>query len=110
LQIESTGKSGGSVLPLKYLPLTLAGIHALLAIVLFGSAAVFPERNGLAPILLFFVDFPISLVWEWVRKTLDHDLGYIARLIMDCCVYTLGGSLWFYGIGLAVRQAIRALR
>jgi hypothetical protein len=95
---------------MKYLPLTLAGVHALLAIVVFGSAIVSPERNGLAPILLFFTDFPVSLVLEWVRKALDHNLGYTARLITDCCVYTLGGSLWFYGIGVALRQAIQALR
>jgi len=95
---------------MKHLPLTLAGIHAILAIVVFGSAIVSPERNGLAPILLFFTDFPVSLGLEWVRKALDHNLGYTARLIMDCGVYTVGGSLWIYGIGVALRQGIRALR
>jgi hypothetical protein len=95
---------------MKWLPVGLAGAHALLVVLIFGSAYVAPERNGLAPVLLLFIDFPCSVLIEAFRKFLDADVAYLQRLLIDAVAYLILGSCWFYAIGLLIRQAVLRLR
>lgn|GEM_PF-3471129 len=94
---------------MRFLPLTLAVLHAAFAITLFWLAIAQPELNALAPAYLLYTDFPISLSYGSLSKLVfvDH-WEYVTRLIIDCTICTLVGSAWFYCVGLVVRRIIQA--
>src|SRR3984893_9063242 len=94
---------------MRFLPLTLAVLHAAFAITLFWLAIAQPELNALAPAYLLYTDFPISLSYGSLSKLVfvDH-WEYVTRLIIDCTICTLVGSAWFYCVGLVVRRIFQA--
>jgi hypothetical protein len=94
---------------MRWLPLSFAIAHALSAIAMFGMALHSPERGGLAPVAVYYLDFPCSLIFEPLRRALHGDLGVSSRLIVDGSVYVVLGSLWFYAIGLMLRRIFTSL-
>ena len=95
---------------MKWLPLTLAGLHGSLVVIIFSAAYIDPERHGLAPVVLLFTDFPLSVLLELVRKALHGNFDYGQRLLIDGFVYFVFGSCWFYAIGWIIRKAVARLR
>jgi hypothetical protein len=89
------------------LPARLAIIHALIAAAAFGMALRSPERGGLAPIAVYYLDLPCSLLFDPLRRALHDDLGLSGRLVVDAGVYIALGSAWFYAIGLVLCRVRR---
>ena len=71
--------------------------HALLALVVFGSAIAYPARTGLLPLVMFCVDLPVSLLFELIASKFGD--AYSARLLADAILYLIGGSSWYFAIG-----------
>ena len=69
-------------------------IHAVFVAVVFGSAIYNPLRAGLLPIVAFVADFPLSLLIEWLGKSVGG-----SRLLFDAFAYLIVGSAWFYFLG-----------
>lgn len=84
---------------MKALPITLAGIHALACVVIFGAAIGDPERSGLLPLILYFSDYPASLAMELIRGALHGSMDIEGQFAVDGLVYLTFGSAWFYLIG-----------
>src|SRR2546421_610531 len=94
---------------LKSLPFILAFLHAAFTLLIFGAAISSPETRGLLPIVLYFADYPCSLVMEFLRKSLHGELTVTGRLLVDCAVYLVIGSAWFFAIGTLVRMGLSRL-
>jgi len=94
---------------MKYLPCALAGVHAALTVLLFGGAILSPERSGLLPVILYWVDYPCSIVMNWLRNLLHPDWSVESNLFIDGTVFFIIGSLWFYLMGSLVRSALPKL-
>ena len=87
----------------RFLPLELAGLHALVTILVFGAAIKTPERLGLLPLIIFYADYPFSLLLNWLRNILHFGESIRGNLVVDGAVFLIFGSLWFYFIGLLLR-------
>jgi hypothetical protein len=76
-----------------------AGLHTALILSCFGAALVQPERSGLLPVVVYFVDLPASLLCEPLRHGL-HQLvqSLAARLTVDALVYGILGGAWWLGL------------
>jgi hypothetical protein len=79
---------------MRHLPLIFGCVHAVFVAVVFGSAICNPIRASLLPIFVFAADFPLSLLIEWLGKSLGS-----SRLLFDAFAYLILGSAWFYFIG-----------
>jgi hypothetical protein len=97
---------------MKWLPPLLAGIHAVVGIVVFSAAIVSPVRSGLLPNILVFMDWPVSFLLEYLRDVPGDyfQIGLRQQLLIDGIIYVILGSLWFYGIGVLVRTIYAKLR
>ena len=91
---------------LKLLPASLACIHLLIASLLFGAAILAPNRAALGPVILYYIDYPCSIMFEWLRGNLHGNLGYVMRLIIDGAIYGVFGSCWFYFLGVVLKKGI----
>jgi len=94
---------------MKSLPIAMAGVHAAACIVVFGLAIRDPERSGLLPVLLYFSDYPASVLMETVRRALHFDLRPEGRLLVDGVVYVTFGSGWYYLLGWLLRAGVRRI-
>ena len=94
---------------MKSLPCALAGVHAVLTVLLFGAAILSPERSGLLPVFLYWVDYPCSIGMNWLRNLLHPDWSVESNLLIDGAVFFTIGSLWFYLIGSLMRSALLKL-
>ena len=91
---------------MKTLPWILALVNVVFTLVVFMYAIISPEKNGLLPILVYFLDLPASLGAEWLRDLLHDHFGLVTKLTIDCLVYTVVGFVWFYLIGTVLRMII----
>jgi hypothetical protein len=92
---------------LKVLPFILAGMHAVIAAGVFGMAISNPARSGLFPLVLYYIDYPCSILMESLRRSLHGTAGN--SLVVDGLVYGIVGTLWFFLIGLLLRAVIERL-
>ena len=58
---------------MKRLPVIFAAIHAALTLLVFGKAIASPERSGLLPLIMYYLDYPCSTFMNWVRHLLHPD-------------------------------------
>jgi hypothetical protein len=86
---------------LKSLPFIFGGAHAILSIGIFGLAITDPERKGLLPLVMYFVDYPCSILIESLCRSLRRSTGDI--FLVGGVVYGIVGSLWFFLIGFLIR-------
>jgi hypothetical protein len=86
---------------LKSLPFIFGGTHAILSIWIFGLASTDPERKGLLPLIMYFLDYPCSILMESLCHSLRRSTVDI--FLVGGLVYGIVGSLWFSLIGFVVR-------
>jgi hypothetical protein len=86
---------------LHSLPFIFGGAHAIVSISVFGFAITDPVRMGLLPLVMYFVDYPCSLLMESLRRGLHGNA--IDNLVVDGLVYSIVGSVWFFMIGFLIR-------
>ncbi len=94
---------------MKKLPWILALLNVVFTFVVFMYAIMNPEKNGLLPILVYFVDVPASFGAERLRDLLHDHFSLVTRLTIDCLIYMLVGFVWFYLIGTVLRLIILRL-
>jgi hypothetical protein len=87
----------------KSLPLMLGSLHAIFAATVFGLAIRSPERGGLLPLLVYYVDYPLSIVLDGIRHILHRTGSLQYNLFADAFTFVILGSLWFYCIGILLR-------
>lgn len=93
---------------LKLIPWILAGLHALLTIVVF-LVGNLSSRAGLLPIIVYAVDYPCSALFiEPLRHAIPHEWGS-TKVILDATLYLLLGSVWFYSIGVLIKLGLARL-
>ena len=93
---------------MKELPWFLAIVHAAIALLIFGIAATSEASAGL-PILIVLLDYPASLLAQWLTELLPN-LGQTLENVIDAVVYTIVGSVWFYLIGWLLRAIFQKLK
>jgi hypothetical protein len=86
------------------LPIIFAISHAILTVVVFGVAIFSPVRSGLMPILIFGLDFPISILIIKVHDLIGFDFGVRGVLLVDASLFLVFGTVWFYLIGLILSK------
>jgi hypothetical protein len=87
----------------RKLPMSLAMMHALVALCVFSIALVSPVRSGLLPIIVFVVDIPASFLIIQI-----HELtGYGYAVLIDAVAFLVLGSAWWYGIGMFFAMLIK---
>jgi hypothetical protein len=86
------------------LPLAFASMHAALTILVFAIAIICPIRSGLLPIIMFGLDFPVSILIIKVHDLIGFDWGVRGVLLIDALLFLSIGTAWFYLIGLAVSK------
>ena len=86
---------------LESLPFIFGGTHAILSIWIFGLASTDPERKGLLPLIMYFVDYPCSILMESLCRSLSRSTVDI--FLVGGLVYGIVGSLWFSLIGFLIR-------
>ncbi len=59
------------------------------------------------PLVLYFADYPASLLANVIRSGLHGDFGTEGRLVVDGVAYLLIGSSWYYLLGLILRAATK---
>src|SRR6266567_754217 len=79
---------------MKKLPWILALLNVVFTFVVFMYAIMNPEKNGLLPILVYFVDVPASFGAERLRDLLHDHFSLVTRLTIDCLIYMLVGFVW----------------
>jgi|GEM_PF-420290 len=86
--------------------LIVAGIamalHTALAVFLFGAAIRDPIRSGLAPVLVYMCDIPVSYGIELLRQIFHQNDDYYRALKTDCALYVVIGGVWWGFIGAVV--------
>lgn len=92
---------------LKVLPFVLAGLHAVIAVGVFSMAISNPARSGLLPLVLYYIDYPCSILMESLRRSLQGTA--VNSLVVDGLVYGIIGTLWFFLIGLLLRAVVERL-
>ena len=85
------------------LPITLVAAHAVLVWVVFRAALLHPERAGLAPLIAYEPDLPVSIAI--VRVTRRFALDYDMRLYVDAASFAVVGSVWWFLVGTVARRA-----
>jgi hypothetical protein len=94
---------------LRWLPIVLASLHAVVTLLIFIRAIRAPERSGLLPVVMFYVDYPISIGLGRLSNVLPDDSPVEQRLTFDAITFLVLGSAWYYLLGILVRLAIRRL-
>ncbi len=91
---------------IKWLPWSLAALHAAWVILLFGEAIYDMERHGMNPILLYFTDYPFSVIELWFYHLIP--MGWPEQWIAGL-IFLVLGSAWFYLIGWVIRTVATKL-
>ena len=78
-----------------------AAVHACVISVIFGSAIAYPARAGLLPLVAVALDFPFSLLFEFVSSKMGV-AG--SRILVVWLLYGLLGSAWFFALGCGVQR------
>jgi hypothetical protein len=94
---------------IRSLPFMLAGLHAAFTVIVFVLANKRPGGLELLPLIVFTLDYPISLLLVRVSNLFDPYLGFKGRELVDCSAFLIGGSAWFYLIGWLARAAVLRL-
>jgi heme/copper-type cytochrome/quinol oxidase subunit 2 len=95
---------------MKRLPIVLGVGHLLFACVVYTGACASPDRHGLSPLLIHWLTFPLSIVLEWLRRSVYTLIAvdtYASRLAIEAALYAVLGSAWWFGIGVVVSRAAR---
>ena len=92
---------------MKRLPLFLACGNAIISTICFAAAILNPLRAGLLPLIVFFLDYPASLVIQRIGDTIATHIE--ARMLAYYFVYLLLGALWYYVGGIVIRFLIDRL-
>jgi hypothetical protein len=79
--------------------------HAILSLIVFGSAITNPLRASLLPIVMFCVDLPFSFLFEFISEHVAGAAGF--TLLSDAILYTVLGSAWFFAIGEFLSRLLR---
>jgi low temperature requirement protein LtrA len=90
------------------LALWLAWLHVAFVLIIFGSAIANPYRADLLPVVVFCIDFPLSLLIEAIAQSLAKT--FYNALLLDGTLYVILGSLWYAGIGEAITRFIRTTK
>ncbi len=100
--------SRSSQIAMRYIPYVLVALHALLAILAFGVAALNPNTEHMALLLLLLVaDLPWSLAFEFGSAAIAGSPDSSLRLWINFALYLSLGTLWYYWIGRGVVWVLR---
>jgi hypothetical protein len=96
---------------MKIASMIVAVIHLALVVLCFQAAIFNPMRAGLAPLIVFQVDFPVSYLVMGIAHFTDAAVperyAYTGRLIFDGILFAIIGTLWWL---LVVQIAGRLFR
>jgi hypothetical protein len=98
---------------MKRLPVILATSHALLVVVIYSFVVSDMNRYGTLPILLFFLDFPISLISESaapVVNAIDNSIDYKCLHVIAGAAYFVTGTIWFFLIGKFIQYVGKLIK
>jgi hypothetical protein len=60
-----------------------------------------PDRKGLLPLVMYFVDYPCSILMESLCRSLRS--SRVDIFLVGGLVYGIVGSMWFFLIGFLIR-------
>src|SRR5580698_4237129 len=93
----------------KRLPLFLAAINIIVSVLCFAAAISSPEKRGLAPIIVFGMDVPVSFLLVQSHPFLWANFELHTAMVIDGAIFTVGGAAWFYALGLVISKAIEKM-
>ena len=93
----------------RKLPLFLVAINVTVSVLCFVAAISSPEKRGLAPIIVFGMDVPVSFLLIQAHSFLWARVGLRTAMALDGAIFTVGGALWFYALGLVISKAIEKI-
>lgn len=90
---------------IKLLPLILASLHAVFAGTVFWLASHSPGL-ALLPVVVFYTDYPFSIVLDVVTNLFDQTGSLESSLWPGVLTFVVLGSLWYYCIGIVLRALL----
>jgi len=90
------------------LPWILAVANAAFTCWMFWVSHVDPAQYGMAPVLVFIVDFPATFVGELITSGLESLFGETYSMLPYFIVFVIVGFAWYFLIGCGLRRLIRS--
>jgi len=62
------------------------------------------------PLIVFGMDMPFSFLFVQSHSFLYPHLALRTAMLIDGAIFTVGGAMWFYALGLAILKLMAKLR